>query len=91
MTLISADSRKFQELKAEALDLLEWALKDMSPANGPQLHLRCGFEREGSFLPEMQMLPKPSKNWEENLVQLMEKYADIFYEKLKDDPRLEKI
>jgi len=59
---------EFRNQKRQALELLEWTLADMSPENSPkaQLHFKCGFEREGHFIPEELPEPtEPTKHWQE--------------------------
>jgi len=52
-------------LKYKALQLLEWALKDLSPDLRQPLNLKCGFEREGHFVPCQDVIPEPRKNLDE--------------------------
>lgn len=47
-----SNASEFKKLKVDALDLLEWALDDISPDPKHRIHIKMGLEREGHFIPE---------------------------------------
>ena len=67
-----------RKLKKQALELLEWALADMSPGDRPKhaLRFKCGFEREGHFIPT-DHLPHDIKHWHDRFDMKMKDYAQI--------------
>jgi len=84
----------FRDLKRQALELLEWTLDDMSPEQPDRkLYFKCGFEREGHFLPEK--LPAAERFehhlWKQQRQSDMEKYAAAMHKLLSKDPDLLKI
>jgi len=91
MTILSVQARKARELKIQALELLEWAVEDMSPAGGPELHIKAGFEREGHFIKPVHEQPAPSFDWHIKNEIEMEEHAKRLAQLVGKDTRLRNI
>ncbi|NBX03601.1 MAG: hypothetical protein EBR02_06030 [Alphaproteobacteria bacterium] len=94
--VVNASSKKaeFQKMKEDALELIDWALEDVSPDPQHKIHLKMGIEREGRFIsPAARKMPDgmTMDTWVNENKQATETIAKTLGKKLKRIPNFEKV
>jgi hypothetical protein len=85
--------QEFRQAREDALDLMQWALDDISPDAKHRLTLKMGIEREGHFIDKegKSLSPANRGTWSARRHQSMDEMAEKLFGAVRGDADVERV